>query len=112
MKLKIFSIFDSKAKAFLPPFFLPEPEVAIRTFTNAANDKKHAFGANPADYTLFLLGEFDDDTAKIVTKATPRNLGIAQQFVVPSDQLDLYQEADIIEGAKRFGKGNEEGKKL
>ncbi len=90
MKLHIFAIYDSKAQAYLPPFFLPNTEVAKRVFAGAANDKGHAFGANVADYTLFHLGHFDDDSAKIVTKATPRNLGLAQEYVNKDlDQLDL-----------------------
>ncbi len=92
MKLHIFAVYDSKAQAYLPPFFLPNTEVAKRVFQNASNDKGHAFGANVADYTLFHLGHFDDDNAKIVTKATPRNLGLAQEFVnknLDQDELEL-----------------------
>ncbi len=80
MKLEIFCVFDSKAQAFLPPFFLPMIGQATRIFQNCANDKSHQFGANPADYTLFHMGEFDDDSGKLVPKATPENLGIAQEF--------------------------------
>jgi hypothetical protein len=80
MKLEIFSVYDSKAKAFLPPFFLPMVGQATRIFQNCANDKTHQFGANPADYTLFHLGDFDDEKAIIETKPTPENLGIAQEF--------------------------------
>lgn len=80
MKLEIFSVYDSKAQAYLPPFFLPMVGQATRIFQNCANDSAHQFGANPGDYTLFHLGDFDDDSAKISLKATPRNLGIAQEF--------------------------------
>lgn len=59
MKFKIFSVFDVKAKAYLPPFFLPEEAMAVRTFKDCANDKAHAFGLHPEDYSLFRLGEFD-----------------------------------------------------
>ncbi len=80
MKLEIFSVFDSKAEAFLPPFFLPMIGQATRVFQNCANDEAHQFGANPADYTLFHLGSFNDESAKITLIKTPKSLGIAQEF--------------------------------
>ncbi len=96
MKLEIFSVFDSKAQAFLPPFFLPMLGQATRVFQNAANDEGHAFGKNPSDYTLFHLGSFDDETAKITTKITPRNLGLARTYKeaekIPEPKFDIVDE--------------------
>lgn len=63
VKQKIFCVFDDKAKAYLPPFFMPEVLMAVRTFRNCAQDKEHAFGRNPEDYSLFFLGTFDHDSA-------------------------------------------------
>lgn len=64
MILKVFSIYDEKAEAYMQPFFLPKTGMAIRTITNCVNDPKHQFCAHPADYTLFLLGEFDDSSGQ------------------------------------------------
>lgn len=97
MILQVFSIYDSKAQAFLPPFFLPKESVAIRVFSSAASDPEHAFGAFPGDYTLFHIGSFDDDNAKIETKATPRNLGLAQEHVLPTRQSPQVDLVDVIE---------------
>ncbi len=63
MKHKVFSIFDSAAEAYLPPFVLPTAGMAVRVFTDCCNSEKHQFGVNPADYTLFELGVFDDASA-------------------------------------------------
>jgi len=65
MILKAFAIYDEKAKSYLPPFFLPEEGVAIRTFSDCVNANDHQFAAHPQDYTLFRLGTFDDSTARI-----------------------------------------------
>jgi len=62
MKFKIFSVYDDKAKAYLPPFFLPEVGMAVRAFKDCVNDPGHNFGKHPADYTLFQCGAFDDRT--------------------------------------------------
>lgn len=64
MKLQIYSIHDSVAEAFLPPFFLPNNAMAIRTFASCINDDNHQFGRHPHDYTLFHLGDWDDQDAK------------------------------------------------
>lgn len=60
MKLSIFSVFDSAAGAFLQPFFAPAVGSAVRSLTDAVNDDKHEFSKHAADYSLFILGSFDD----------------------------------------------------
>lgn len=65
MKLKIFSIYDSKAMAFITPFYVPNVQLAVRGFQNARADPEHAFHRNPTDYTLHELGEWDDTNASI-----------------------------------------------
>lgn len=55
----MFAIFDSKAGAFLTPFFMPEIGQAHRVFGDCCRDPKHEFGKHPEDYTLFILGYFD-----------------------------------------------------
>lgn len=96
MKLEIFTVYDSKAKAYLPPFFLPMVGQATRVFQNAANDPTHSFGANPGDYTLFHIGVFDDDNGTITNMKAAQNLGIAQEFKdapkIPEPQFDLVDE--------------------
>ena len=91
MKLNVYSVYDSKAEAFLPPFFLPMEGQALRIFQNTANNKDHDFGRNPMDYTLFKLGEFDDDNGLLVPLTTPKNLGSAEEHKnapqIPEPQL-------------------------
>lgn len=65
MKLSIYSMYDQAAKAYLPPVYLENDNVAIRAIQNAVNTKDHQFNQNPADYTLFRLGEWDDNSATI-----------------------------------------------
>lgn len=65
MRQCVFTIFDDKAKAFLPPFYMPLKPMALRTFTNCVNDPTHAFCANPEDYTLFYLGIFDNESGRL-----------------------------------------------
>lgn len=81
MILKTFSIYDSKAEAFLSPFFSHTAGLALRNFEEAANTEGHAFKKHPGDYSLFELGEFDDVTGQIIMHSTPINLGLALTVV-------------------------------
>ena len=65
MKHNIFSIYDSKAKAYLTPFFLHQDGMAIRIFTDCVNDPNHQFNKHPEDYILFNIGTWSDDKAII-----------------------------------------------
>lgn len=77
MILKCFAVFDVKAGAFLPPFFLPETPVAVRVFGDCVNDSQHQFGKHPEDYSLFLLGEFDCRVGSF--KAQPGGIEVQYQ---------------------------------
>lgn len=98
MKQKMFTIYDSKAFAYLPPFFLHREEMAQRAFQEACNSPTHQFGKFPADYTLFKIGVFDDETAVCVTFA-PENLGNGLAMLKPENanqDLDLFQEVESV----------------
>lgn len=62
---KIYSIYDTKAQAFLPPFFMPNDDMAIRAVMDCLADPNHNFAAHPEDYGLVALGEFDDQLGDV-----------------------------------------------
>jgi hypothetical protein len=84
MQMKIYTVYDVKAEAYLKPFFASAKGVAIRQFSEVVNDKKTDFGKYPADYTLFELGVWDDCNASIVTHKAPVSLGVGVEFVTPT----------------------------
>ncbi len=59
MLLTIYSVWDSKADAYIQPFFASNDAVAIRMFQTAAHNTDHDFHLHAEDYTLFRLGTFD-----------------------------------------------------
>jgi len=63
---KIYSVYDSKSESYTPPFYDHAEGRAIRTFSDCCNDPGHQFGMHPEDYTLFMVGTFDDDTGTII----------------------------------------------
>lgn len=84
MILKVFSVYDSKAEAYLPPFVSQNRAVAIRSFTAAAQDSNHNFCRHAADYTLFEIAEFDDVAGQLTPLKAHVNLGCALMFAAPA----------------------------
>jgi len=80
MKIKLFSVYDTKLASFRFPFFMLTSGAAIRGFMETANDGKSEISKYPSDFTLFEHGCFDDETGKFETLLTPNNLGVASTF--------------------------------
>lgn len=89
MKLKVFSVFDSKAQCYMLPFFLHSSSVAVRAFKDAALDPTHPISKNKGDYTLFMIGEYDDQTAFVDVGKHYVNLGTALQLASSTDNLEV-----------------------
>jgi len=89
---KCFAIFDSAAKAFLPPFHLPREEMAIRAFSDCVNSPSHNFATHSEDYTLFHIADFDDTTGEYKNlEPVNVNLGNGLRFKKQVNQ-DLVEE--------------------
>lgn len=80
MILKVFTIYDSKSEAYLPPFMMKTPGEAERALKACVNDPEHNFCKYSADFTLFEIGTWDDSTAKYSLLNTPHSLGILVEF--------------------------------
>lgn len=75
----IFTVFDDKAGAFLPPFTAKSAGLAIRMFEQLSSQPDHQFCMHAGDFTLFQVGTFDELTGEV--KATPpSNMGTALQL--------------------------------
>jgi len=97
MKHKIFTIYDSKAKAYLTPFFLHAEAMAVRVFADCINDSDHQFGKHPEDYTLFNIGEWSDEKAKFLTN-NPIAIGNGIEFIkapFEADQQQLFTDPPL-----------------
>jgi len=76
---RIFSFYDQKADAYLPPWFAPTREHAMRTFGDAVNEEDTLLGKHPEDFFLFELGVFDVATGEI--KLGRYAMGTGVQFL-------------------------------
>ena len=74
MLLKVCAVKDSAADAFGRPFFVPTIGLAMRSFIDEVNNRESPFNAHPDDYTLYEIGDFDDNTGLLFSLDTPRQV--------------------------------------
>lgn len=65
MKLKLFAVHDSKVNAYMNPFVARAAGEAMRSFENAVRDPNSQISQFPADFTLFEIGLYDEETAEV-----------------------------------------------
>lgn len=80
MKLYIYSIYDEKVEAYNTPFFEKAHPAAIRMFEDLANDAHTSVHRHAQDFTLYAIGEWDDEKADIQRYENPQNLGRASDY--------------------------------
>lgn len=80
MIYKVFSVYDSKANAYLQPIFSPNAGDVERAIRDHANDPKHNFYKYAEDFTLFMIGTFDVVKGEFVTLPAKVSLGNCLEF--------------------------------
>lgn len=90
MKLKVFSIRDSKIEAFMQPFFAQTTAAGIRIWADSVNGDT-GFAKHPLDYCLFELGEFDQEKGSLTAHTQPVNLGFADDHLPKTQQPRIAQ---------------------
>lgn len=86
MQIKMFTVYDSKAEAYLPPFYMQSTGQAVRSFEDTVNDTAHSMHKHASDYTLFEIGHYDDSTAQVDMLKTPISLGTALEHQTQQSQ--------------------------
>lgn len=66
MKLNVYTIFDQATGAYMRPFFMQSDGQATRAFKDLAVAADHDIGKHPEDYSLWRIGTFDDNKAKLI----------------------------------------------
>lgn len=80
MKTNVYSVFDSKAAVYGTPFFMPNDNMAIRAFSDLVNGPENMISKHPEDFSLFVVGTFDDQLAKLEGRIAPLNLVTASSL--------------------------------
>lgn len=69
MLLRAFTLHDTKALNYSPPFFQPNDAMAVRMLMDLVADLNTSVGRHPSDYRLYCVGTYDD--AKGLLEAFP-----------------------------------------
>jgi hypothetical protein len=85
--LNMYAIFDRKANLFQLPFCVPNRDgtngLAKRAFLQMASREGEAMAVHPADFALYQIGHFDQESAQI----SPN-----EKLVLICDALQLITE--------------------
>ncbi len=79
--MKLVSVYDTKAQAFLHIATTRTSAEAIRQFESAAQDPKSQFNQFPNDFILYELAEYNELTAEITPHAKHLHLAVAADFI-------------------------------
>lgn len=80
MRHRMYTVFDSKAQVYMNPIYFRADGEALRAFKASVNSNGHQFNSNAGDYTLFGIGEYDDDKGVVSMYDAFVNLGNGAQF--------------------------------
>lgn len=80
MIYKVFSVYDSKIGSYLSPFVVRSKGEAIRAITNELENSNSNLSKHPGDFTLFEIGDYDDEHGTLVPIA-PASVGVLVEFV-------------------------------
>ncbi len=87
MKTQIYAIFDTAAGVYQKPFFgLSDGEVK-RSFMDVCTSADHPVGKHPEDYSLYRLGNFDDNTGLLINEDN-ECLCTAHEIISQSRNID------------------------
>lgn len=81
MKLRLMAIFDSASAAYLPPFAVATPSMALRQIREvAATRPEHDFVRHGDQFTLFEVGSWNNETGE-VKGMEPESFGTMQSII-------------------------------
>lgn len=94
MIINMYAIFDAKAKAYGQPFLLHTDGLAIRSFQQAATSPDNNIAKTPLDYSLFRIGQYNDEIALLISEAPPEFIHSAMQVLVmlEREQQSMQQQ--------------------
>ena len=97
MKYTVFTVFDSKAKLHLTPFFLRSVAEAVRAFGDLCNESDHQFGKHPEDYLLVNIGEYDETSGSLTPLKEPVALVRGDQMVITATDKAPHLKGNGVE---------------
>lgn len=82
---QVFAVRDRALDAFMQPFFVQSPGVAVRSFSDEVNRPESPMCNHPDDYDLYHIAEYDESTGKIIPLEDVRMVSRAKDVIRPRD---------------------------
>jgi len=79
--LKLFSIYDGKIRSFMRPFLDAHTGSALRSFEQACKEPTSPFAQFPADFVLYEVGTFNEETGETTSYSPKIQLAAAIDYV-------------------------------
>lgn len=94
------TVYDEKAEYFIRVFAVATVAEAKRQFEDAVQDRESIMYRHPKDFTLYHVGDFDDDSGQLVQ--------VDRKMLINGAEVMRAEFAEQQELAM-FQKGNENG---
>lgn len=83
---KIYVIHDTKVEAYHRPVYADSDGQLLRMVNATAQDEKTEFNKYPSDYSIFLIGEYDELSGKIKVYESKISLGTVLDVMIQFNQ--------------------------
>lgn len=74
MIINAYTLYDAKSLTYSPPFYAAAHGSAIRMVMELCNDMGTTVGRHPADFTLYCVGRFNDQSGEMLPAATREHI--------------------------------------
>jgi hypothetical protein len=88
---KLYTLYDCKSETYAAPILHRARGEALRAFSDGINSPGHTLNKYPEDFTLFEIGEWDDQTGEI--KLYDARVTVANAIDLKIEELPLKSEA-------------------
>lgn len=77
--LQAYAVLDTKAGLHLPPYFVQNESLAIRTLSDLITRSDSVVARYPADFKLYYIGTFDESSG-IIQSDVPKHVCDAEEI--------------------------------
>jgi len=99
MKNNMYSVYDQKAGYYMAPFVTQNHDTAKRMIVNAIIDPNSSLSLCPEDYSLFMIGTFDDEHG-IVSNENELVCNVVEMVQVAREKQKVFKQIDLFEENK------------
>lgn len=89
MIMNAYTLYDTKALTYSPPFYTTAHGAAVRMVMDLACDPNTSVGRHPADFTLYCVGQWNDATGTLLPYEVREHISDVLPLV-PKSTPDLF----------------------